>query len=121
MNKGIALSIVILLIIGVGVSRLKYEVVSLRGKFGVIKAENEKYGDDIKILNAEWSYLNNPERLKQLAKKHLPLMKPLNNSQIISYDRIVGVDCVEQTENSNNGEHDDFDSLLDRIILGDAD
>ena len=43
--------------------------------------------DDIKtihILKAEWSHLNNPERLRSLAQKHSDL-SPVKAEQIISY------------------------------------
>lgn len=48
---------------------------------------NQKINDDIKsihILKAEWSHLNNPERLRSLASKHIALdqVKP---EQIINY------------------------------------
>lgn len=38
----------------------------------------------IHILNAEWSHLNNPERLRSLAQKHIDL-KPAKAEQIIDY------------------------------------
>lgn len=48
---------------------------------------NNKINDDVKsihILNAEWSHLNSPERLRNLASKHIAL-KPVKAEQIISY------------------------------------
>lgn len=38
----------------------------------------------IHILKAEWSHLNNPERLRVLAQKHIDL-KPIKAEQIIDY------------------------------------
>jgi hypothetical protein len=46
--------------------------------------EIEKLEDDIKIYTAEWSYLNDPKRLKMLAAKYLKNMKPMEKGQIIS-------------------------------------
>lgn len=48
---------------------------------------NRKINDDVKsihILKAEWSHLNNPERLRGLATKHISL-EPVKPEQIISY------------------------------------
>ena len=48
---------------------------------------NRKINDDVKsihILKAEWSHLNNPERLRSLATKHISL-EPVKPEQIISY------------------------------------
>ena len=48
---------------------------------------NSNISDDIKtihILKAEWSHLNNPERLRHLALEHSQL-KPIKAEQIISY------------------------------------
>ena len=48
---------------------------------------NAKINDDVKsihILKAEWSHLNNPERLRNLASKHIDL-EPVKAEQIVSY------------------------------------
>jgi cell division protein FtsL len=48
---------------------------------------NSSIKEDIKaihILKAEWSHLNNPERLRSLAQKHIGL-NPVKAEQIIDY------------------------------------
>lgn len=48
---------------------------------------NSKINEDVKsihILKAEWSHLNNPERLRNLASKHIAL-EPVKAEQIINY------------------------------------
>ena len=48
---------------------------------------NSKINEDVKsihILKAEWSHLNNPERLRNLAAKHIAL-EPVKAEQIINY------------------------------------
>lgn len=48
---------------------------------------NQKINDDVKsihILKAEWSHLNNPERLRNLASKHIAL-EQVKPEQIINY------------------------------------
>jgi len=41
----------------------------------------------IHILKAEWSHLNNPERLRSLAQKHIAL-NPIKAEQIINYSAL---------------------------------
>jgi len=41
----------------------------------------------IHILNAEWSKLNNPSRLRKLVKNHIAL-KPVKAEQIINYSAL---------------------------------
>ncbi len=48
---------------------------------------NNRINEDVKsihILKAEWSHLNNPERLRNLAAKHIAL-EPIKPEQIINY------------------------------------
>ena len=48
---------------------------------------NSRINEDVKsihILKAEWSHLNNPERLRNLAAKHIAL-EPVKPEQIINY------------------------------------
>lgn len=48
---------------------------------------NRSISEDIKtihILKAEWSHLNNPERLRKLAREHTNL-NPVKAEQIINY------------------------------------
>lgn len=51
---------------------------------------NKTIQDDIKtihVLKAEWSHLNNPGRLRQLAEKHI-LLNPVQAEQIINYSAL---------------------------------
>ncbi|MBE6448000.1 MAG: hypothetical protein E7018_01710 [Alphaproteobacteria bacterium] len=41
----------------------------------------------IHVLNAEWSHLNNPSRLRKLAAKHISL-NPVQAEQIINYSAL---------------------------------
>ena len=41
-----------------------------------LKREIGQEGENIKLLNAEWSYLIRPERLERLAQSHLKLEQP---------------------------------------------
>ncbi len=45
-------------------------------KLAIIDAEIQKEQDTIHMLNAEWEYLNRPERLEKLAEEFLDLVPP---------------------------------------------
>lgn len=94
MNKTIVISVIFLVLVGIGVSRIKYEVVFLRKTLRTLTKETEKCMDNIKVLEAEWSYLNRPERLKKLANKYLPDMKPVSLKQVMVYNKVIGSDLV---------------------------
>jgi cell division protein FtsL len=89
MNKSIIFAVLAVIFVGIGVSRIKYEVVFLRKSLKNLDDEIEKSQDSIKVLTAEWGCLNNPSRLKKLASKYLPEMKSVGNSQIVRYKDIV--------------------------------
>ena len=98
MNKGIILSLAALLVVGIIVSRVKYEVIFLRNKLKNINCQIEKYSDDLKVYNAEWGYLNDPKRLKSLCEKYLKHLQPTVNKQILNYQSISN---SELSQNSN--------------------
>ncbi len=57
-----------------------------------IESLNQQIVDDrkaIHVLKAEWSHLNDPQRLKVLAERHLKL-KPVALEQISSLDAVQG-------------------------------
>ena len=109
MNRNFVLSAVGLILLGICVSRIKYEVVFLRKHLKYLNEEITRISDDIKVYGAEWSYLNDPKRLKQLAEKYLPQLKPMSNKQILSYNEFVRNDYDDKTERST------FESFLNSI------
>jgi hypothetical protein len=88
LNKSTFISLAALILVGIGVSRIKYEVVFLRKTFRNLESELEKAEDSLNVLSAEWSYLNDPKRLKKLCEKYLKDMRPMENSQIIEYESL---------------------------------
>ena len=63
-----------------GVTRVKAAQKQLEDTKVLIAQEQEA----IRVLKAEWSYLNQPERLQTLARQHLPLT-PTAAAQIVSF------------------------------------
>ncbi len=111
MNRGVFVSLIFLVLIGFCVSRVKYEVVFLKDRLKEINEKLEKCDDDFKVYNAEWSYLNDPKRLKILAAKYFPDMRPTENKQVISYDVVISSDLEQNATKA-------FGSFLDETIAG---
>jgi hypothetical protein len=55
----------------------------------LVKLEREvvREQDQIRVLDAEWSYLNDPARIEALARRHL-LLGPMSVKKIVSLDAI---------------------------------
>ncbi len=115
MNNGFIISIIVLILMGVGLSRVKYEVVFLKKTLKTLNADIEESMDNIKVLNAEWSFLNSPKRLKKLASKYLPDMKPIGIDQVMVYNKIIDSDLVVD-EKQQKVSDTSLDSLLDHVV-----
>jgi len=61
--------------------QVSYGVQHMEGELGAINRDILSHRQAIHVLKAEWSHLNEPERLRKLAKKHLDL-GPLSAAQI---------------------------------------
>ena len=66
---------------GVALFLLKYEVQAREDRLAHINAEIIRTQEAIQVLRAEWSYLNRPDRLADLAQRHLDLV-PATGRQI---------------------------------------
>lgn len=65
--------LIILFCSAYGVFQVKYRVADLRKDLAEINRQLEQERDAIHVLKAEWSYLNQPDRLRNLAQRHLKL------------------------------------------------
>lgn len=54
-----------------------------RARLDALAADTGKEQESIRVLNAEWSYLNQPARLEKLAREHLALA-PMKGRQFVS-------------------------------------
>lgn len=66
------------LVIGVGVSMflLKYKVQDLENELVAKQAQIMRDRSAIRVLEAEWTYLNDPERLRELSTAYLGFAPP---------------------------------------------
>lgn len=67
---------------------VSYRVQNLEEQLAGVNREILKEQETIHILEAEWSYLNRPERLQKLTEDLLPEMVPLDATQFVSMDAI---------------------------------
>jgi hypothetical protein len=117
MNKPLLVSLFVLIISGVIVSRAKYEVVFLRKKSQALQKDIEKCADDLVVYMAEWSYLNDPKRLKKLCENHLKGMRPMENKQIISPEELTNSQFEEIEERDPTTKRRAFQSFIDSGLL----
>ncbi len=71
----------LVIIVGFGLFHVKYEVQALEEELAGLNAAILKEQQQIHVLRAEWSYLNTPARLEELAARHLDL-RPVETAQI---------------------------------------
>jgi len=71
-----------------GVFVVSYEVRNMEEERDVLTRSITANQQAIHVLEAEWSYLNRPERLQMLAARHLDL-RPIEGSQLISLDALA--------------------------------
>ncbi len=57
-------------------------------KLAQMKASVQQEKDSIRLLNAEWAYLNNPERLEKLAREYLNMMPPQPSAMLTEVEAI---------------------------------
>lgn len=66
---------------------IKYESTLKVAQVAKLRSEIARERDAIAALRAEWSQLDNPERIQGLAKRHLSL-RPVDITQYDSLDRL---------------------------------
>lgn len=81
MNARILVHMVLFIVLAMGVYLVKYSVQDVQRELAARKTELATEKESLHLLNAEWAYLNRPDRLRQLADRHLDLV-PLDSRQI---------------------------------------
>jgi hypothetical protein len=63
-------------VVGISLFLLKYQVQALEGQLHATYAQIERDKSAIRVLEAEWTYLNDPGRLRRLSEQHLGFVAP---------------------------------------------
>ncbi|MEM7617421.1 MAG: hypothetical protein AAF195_03465 [Pseudomonadota bacterium] len=69
------------------VFKVGYQVQKIQQEIALATSQLKQEKETIKVLQAEWSYLNHPEHLAHLSQKYLA-MENITGSQISYYDDI---------------------------------
>jgi hypothetical protein len=87
MPRGFMLWLIVMSVIGWGVYQLKYQVQSLDGQLTRINREIVAEQDAIHVLKAEWSYLNQPHQIADMATKFLAVA-PIGPRQMVTLSAV---------------------------------
>ena len=79
--------LVALVLAAADVYKIKYESTLQAEKVSKLRADVRREQDAIASLRAEWSKLDRPDRLQELARRHLTL-KPVDARQFDTLDRL---------------------------------
>ena len=71
-------------IVTIALLLVSYQVKGLESELAELEHAALTQQEEIHVLNAEWSFLNRPERLARLAKRHLDLA-PVAPKQLITF------------------------------------
>ncbi len=69
-------------IAGFALFNISFKVEQLENDLSRLNAQILKEQNAVHVLRAEWSYLNRPENIEKLARKHLPDLRYPETSQI---------------------------------------
>ncbi len=67
-----------------GLYTLKYRVQALKNEVLAAETQLREEKKNLHVLTAEWTYLNRPERLRQLTAKYLAI-KPVHGPQLADF------------------------------------
>jgi cell division protein FtsL len=85
-----------------GLFQIKYKVLDLRKDLSEINRQLEQEKEAIHVLKAEWAYLNQPDRLKRLASKHLKL-EPVTVAQMHRTEKNMPTYLAASSKKNDNG------------------
>ena len=97
MNIRILINMVCIAVLAIGLYLVKYSVQDVQREVASLKRNLSNEKESLHLLNAEWAYLNRPDRLRQLADRHLDLV-PLDSRQIDQVNVLPAAATYEQPQ-----------------------
>lgn len=79
---------------------ITFEVEKLEARLHDVNRQIVREQETIHVLQAEWSYLNRPQRLESLSKELLPKLVPVASTQFITFARLPKRGDTEGTINT---------------------
>jgi len=80
-------SFMMTVVLAVVLYNVTYDAQVYINRIKVLKVELRQEAETINVLRAEWSYLNQPDRLQRLAKRYTKLV-PLDANQIVTVNNL---------------------------------
>lgn len=87
MRFGAVLTLSLAVAAGIGLFYAKHRVQALEDELATLQRQILADRAAIHVLKAEWSFLNDPERLAELSRRHLELA-PVSGSQLATIDDV---------------------------------
>lgn len=87
MRFGTVLTLGLAVAAGIGLFYAKHRVQALEVELSVLQQQILRDRESIHVLKAEWSFLNDPDRLAELARRHLD-MAPVSGTQLARFEDI---------------------------------
>ncbi|MFT5485695.1 MAG: hypothetical protein ACI9JL_002102 [Paracoccaceae bacterium] len=84
----------------IGLFVVKHRVQNLEDRLHALNAEIITDRDAIQVMQAEWSYLNQPARLEALSKRLLGMDAPVS-AQTVSMQELLEQSTPEQTDRAS--------------------
>jgi hypothetical protein len=84
---GLLLWTLVIATAGYGMFQIKFEVQALEAELTSLNNDIRAREDAIRVLRAEWSYLNEPNRLSALASRYLELT-PVAANQLVRFQDV---------------------------------
>jgi hypothetical protein len=78
----------LLTLIGVGLYQVELGVLAKEAELKQIKQKIDANHDAMHVLDAEWSYLNDPTRLADLARRYTDMV-PVTPTQLAGFERLM--------------------------------
>jgi hypothetical protein len=78
------------------------KVHSISEKIQITQEKLNRYDENLKVLEADWSYLNNPQRLTTLAKKIQNDMTSPEKAQFTKITDLPNREVMVSTANTDN-------------------
>jgi hypothetical protein len=82
-----------------GLYTVKYRVQALKTEVAATETQLREENKNLHVLTAEWTYLNRPERLRQLTAKYLGT-KPVHGQQLADFATLPEAGVVHTAESS---------------------
>jgi cell division protein FtsL len=77
-------AVMVALLTSFALYRVKYEASDYAGQVAELRQEISAERERVNVLKAEWSYLNQPDRIQRLAERYLELQS-LDARQIVTF------------------------------------